>query len=262
MEIPLLINTVPGWHRKFICTEFTIPGWHRKFSFSGFTMSMSTSRFAVPVITCQGDRACMFSVPFTFYFMESAKKSVFTRNARELQRNKVCSSALKSLLSSSQTLEMFDLSWHGDSLSLQFPISLKSNWVAKLFFWFETPTNEWLWVTAPSQGLCKEWEKSMHNHIQVKSLGNLCCGITPWVNTHLWIHHTGRHCGPGWLLCCHKGNWNNLSHTNTHLLSQAEQTGMGVVEIKILPGWIHSTDSAAHTKYKLLDLFYRTRDTF
>lgn len=118
----LLIKAVPGWHRKFSCSEFT--------------MFMSPSRFADSLITChlrQGTRpVCLafFSLPFTFYWWNQQKIWVHKKRKGIAEKTKVCSSALKPLFSSSQAL---DLSWHGDSLSLQFSTSLKGDWVAKLF---------------------------------------------------------------------------------------------------------------------------------
>lgn len=113
-----------------------VPGWHRKFSCSHFTLYMSTSSFADSVITCHlrqvTKQICLalFSLPFTFYSWNQQKIWVHKKCKGITEKTKVCSSALKPLFSSSQAL---DLSWHGDSLSLHFSISLKAEWVAKLF---------------------------------------------------------------------------------------------------------------------------------
>lgn len=99
----------------------TVPGWHRKFSL--FTTYVLISRFADYILTCnlrQGTRpinSAFFSLPFTCYSWNQQKIWVHKECKGIREKTKAlqclrgaCSSALKPLLSSSQALEMLDLS--------------------------------------------------------------------------------------------------------------------------------------------------------
>lgn len=118
--------------------------------------------------------------------MESAKKlGLVSGHCRGDQSLTVL--CLKALLPS-QALEMPELSWHGHSLSLQ--LSMQGEQAETLFLMWNS--SWWVWVTDPSQRLCKEWKNSMHNHIQVKPLeifallsawGTLISEFSTWGDT-------------------------------------------------------------------------------